>query len=365
MALSTNKKILVISTMYPSGKHPSFGIFVKNQVELLRKKGFNVDVIAIKNPKMGKANVIKKYSQLFINVVSVLLSKGRSYDIVHAHYIFPSGWLALLFKQLCNAKIVVTVHGGDIDKMARIHPLIYQKTKQTLSKADEVIVVGEELRDKVRTEFGIPNHKITLLNMGVNRMIFSPISKKVAKKELGLPIDEKIILYVGNLIYQKGIAELVTAFQEIQVSDRISLHLIGAKKEPEFLADLQKEIRDQQMEKVIFHQAKDQKEIARWLSAADVFVLPSHIEGFGLTALEAMACHTPVIGSKVGGLAYLLDGKAGMAVKPKSPNDLKIALMKVLKDQKLREELVNNGMKKVQKYDQQRLIKSLISIYGR
>jgi len=156
-------KVLVISTMYPSKTHPSFGVFVRNQVELLRTRGYHVDVLAIKNPKMGKANVIQKYACWFLKGLYLFLLKGRSYSVVHAHYIFPSGWLALQFKRFFKAKMIITAHGGDVDKMAQLHPFLYQQTKRILEKTDEVIVVGEVLREKVTTEFNITSDKVTLL----------------------------------------------------------------------------------------------------------------------------------------------------------------------------------------------------------
>ncbi|CQR46191.1 Putative teichuronic acid biosynthesis glycosyltransferase TuaC [Paraliobacillus sp. PM-2] len=364
--LQTNQNILVISTMYPTKQHTSFGIFVKNQVEQLRNQGFFVDVLAIKEPKMGKTKVIKKYSKWLMKAILVCLKKRNKYSVIHAHYVFPSGWIGLWFKRWFKAKLIVTAHGGDIDKMAHLHPWIFKQTKRILQQADEVIVVGEGLKQSILNQFDIPKRNIHVMNMGVNRSIFRPMPQQEAKTTLQLDREQKIILYVGNLIEAKGMIELVQAYDQLKTSDpNLALHLIGAKKDPSFYKKLTHRIDQQKIKHVTFHSAMSQKEIATWMAAADVFVLPSHMEGFGLAALEAMACHTPVVGTSVGGLRVLLDGGAGLAVSPKQKDQLAQGLKQALYNQSLRQKMIYHGDKKAQQNNQERLIQSLITIYRR
>src|SRR5699024_5579626 len=140
------QRILIVSNMYPGKRSQTYGNFVRNQVEQLREKGLIVDVAAITDPRKGKFHTIKKYSLWFLKIFFILIFKGRKYDLVHAHYIFPSGWLALLFKRLFNTKVFVTSHGGDIDQMPKKGQYIYRQTKNILRKADHVIAVGEQLK---------------------------------------------------------------------------------------------------------------------------------------------------------------------------------------------------------------------------
>lgn len=360
-----DKKILVITNMYPTPKHQSFGVFIKNQVEALRKRGLHIDVAAITNPKSGKVNVVTKYTAWIMQTFFCLLTKGKSYDLVHAHYTFPSGYLAMLFKKLFGCRMVVTAHGGDIDKMARKSERLFQLTKKILHSADHVIAVGEELREKITSEFSVPANKVSVINMGVNREIFKPHGKEVTRKELGISGEEKVILFVGNILEQKGLSELVDAFTALRgTNGPMTLRIIGAEKDLFFKKKLEETIAERNLQDdVQFLGVMDQREIARWMCAADCLVLPSHIEGFGLVALEAMACGTPVVGSDAGGLKYLLGDGAGVTVPVKNSRELAHSLSFVLSSKDEREVLIKNGMKKAEENDQERMLNRVVEVY--
>ncbi|MDQ0215304.1 glycosyltransferase involved in cell wall biosynthesis [Oikeobacillus pervagus] len=360
-----SKKVLVISNMYPTDEHKSFGIFVENQVKALRAHGLKVDVSAIKDPRNGKVHVLRKYLTWFLQTLAILIFKGRQYDVVHAHYVFPSGVLGLLFKKLWKTKLVVTAHGGDIDKMARKNAKIHRWTKEILKQADEVIAVGHELKATIEEEFYVHRNKITLLNMGVNREIFYPMDRQEAKRKLQLMEDKPHLLFVGNLIEQKGLLELFQAVSSLKKENgAVRLSVIGANKDAHFygvLTRLQKEL--QLEEDIHFLGVKNQQEVALWMSASDVFVLPSHIEGFGLVALEAMACGTPVVGTNVGGLKYLLAEGAGCIVEVQNPSKLQDGIEKVLHERTFRSQLIEKGLQNAEENDQEKIIDKLLSLY--
>lgn len=355
--------LLVITNMYPSQKTPSFGIFVKNQVTAIRNKGIHVDVVGINDHRMGKFYIIKKYL-MWIMKIFLYLFKGRKYHIIHCHYVFPSGFFGLIFQKLFGTRLVVTAHGGDIDKMARKNKFLFKQTKKILEKADEIIAVGEKLKHDIVNDFGIPKERISIINMGVNRNVFKPIHKDAAKNQLNLSRDFMHILYVGNLIKAKGLEELVGAFKNLKKDfPNIQLHLIGANKEPSFLKSLKEKITNEKIDNIYFYPPMKQSEIAVWMSAADVFVLPSHMEGFGLVALEAMSCHTPVVGSDVGGLSYLLSNNAGVLVQPENTESLKNGIEKVLKDADFRRKLILQGEKRADENDEKKQISLLLNVY--
>jgi glycosyltransferase involved in cell wall biosynthesis len=360
------KKILVLSNMYPTEKAKSFGIFVKNQVEALRGRGLQVDVIAVTNPRTDKVNVLTKYIFWFLRALIHCMTKGRSYDIVHAHYVFPTGMLGLLYKKWWKKKLIVTAHGGDIDRMANKSGRIRQWTTTILQEADHVIAVGHKLAEQIHHDFGVPKENISVINMGVNRRIFQPLDKGEARKRCGINEQEIPILFVGNIIRQKGLIELVEAFFKLKKEyPSVSLYMIGAKKDDAFYHELIDRIKEAGINDVHIYDAMKQQEVAVWMAAAEMFVLPSHLEGFGLVALEAMSCHTPVVGSRVGGLAYLLGDGAGVLVEPGNPDSLFEGMKKVLHDFALRKQLIQKGEARAQENDQERIIDQILKLYGR
>ncbi|GAA0487037.1 glycosyltransferase family 4 protein [Salinibacillus aidingensis] len=363
--MGKEKRVLVLSNMYPGKISQTFGIFVKNQVEAIKDRGMDLDVVAVHDPRMGKPFVLKKYLLWLIRILLVFLTKGRRYDLVHAHYVFPSGLFALWFKKRFGTKIVVTAHGGDIDKMSKKGGFFFKKTKQILQEADYVVAVGENLRRDITETFEVDENKTAVINMGVNRQVFQPMDKGQAKDAVGLSQEKFSLLFVGNLIKQKGLLELLEAYKSLkQTNPHLELHLMGPVKNEEFMNEMKHKIHEEAMKEVHIHPPKDQAEVATWMAAADVFVLPSHMEGFGLVALEAMSCHTPVVGSDVGGLTYLLQD-AGVPFEPKNAASLADAVEKVMNSEELRATLIENGERKAWENDQEKLLDNLMDIYDR
>ncbi|MFB5661025.1 glycosyltransferase family 4 protein [Alteribacillus sp. HJP-4] len=358
-------RVLVISNMYPSTTAPTFGIFVKNQVEALGKRGLHLDVAAVTNPNMGKRNVMEKYSKWMFHTCRRFLSKESSYDIIHAHYAFPSGMLARWFKKRYGIPYVVTSHGGDLNKMARKSPFFFKQTKKILQDAAHVIVVGYDLEQQVLHDFEVPPEKLSVFSMGVNRDVFYPHDTQLVREKLGVNSEHKHLLYVGNILPEKGSTDLIEGFAKVKEDmPETKLHIVGQPKQQSYYDKLTKRIETLGLtEDVHFHGSRPQAEVAEWMSAADVFVLPSHIEGFGLVAVEAMACATPVVGTDTGGLSHLLAEDAGALAMPKQPETLAASVMRVLKDDVYRKRLLENAKKRVEENDAEEITDRVLSIY--
>ncbi|MEH7119884.1 glycosyltransferase [Neobacillus vireti] len=358
-------KVTVISNMYPTSQHKSFGIFVKNQVEALCSKGLSVDVIAIDNPNKGKLNLLKKYGKWAFTFLTHLLFKGRRTAVVHAHYVFPSGWLGKWYKRIYGARLIVTAHGGDIDKMIKKSERISRMTKDILAEADHVIAVGQELYDTLEKDFGVPSEKLSLINMGVNREVFRPIEKQQARKRCGIKEGATPLLFVGNIIQQKGLDELVEAFAPLKKDHSdYELYILGSNKDQGYFQKITGLIKEKGLtESIHFLGTKEQQEVALWMAAAEVFILPSHLEGFGLVALEAMACGTPVVGTNVGGLKYLLNNRNGMLVEVKNASALKDGIQAVLDSEELKQTYIQNGLEKAKENDQEIMTERVIELY--
>lgn len=351
------KKILVISNMYPSKNHPTFGIFVKNQVESLRSQGLTVDVISNQNPEKGKVNLLSKYLKWFIDFKLYLLKNLNRISLIHAHYVFPTGALALMAKYLFKIPFAVTAHGGDLDQMAKKHPIIQKLTKKILKEASAVIVVGAGLKNDVLNNYGIREDKIHVLSMGVNTKVFKNFNKLDALNTLNLPSDTKKILYVGNVIRNKGIIELVEAFVSLQAE--YSLYLVGSTKDEGFVKEVKHMIKEKSLVNTHFVPPQTQSNLALWMNACDTLVLPSYHEGFGLVALEGLASGIPVVATDVGGLPSLLENNRGILIEERNSLAIVDGIQKAM-NASFNQENIDRLV-----YDQsdERIIESLKSIY--
>lgn len=356
------KQIVVASNMFPSDKHPTYGIFVHNQVELLRRNGVDVAVIANANPDKGKVNLIRKYASWFLKYMKYVSANRKNISAVHAHYIFPSGVLAMLSKKIWNIPYAVTAHGGDLDQMPNKSPLIRKLTAAIMKNADEVIVVGEALKDNAMSLQPIPENKLHVISMGVDTEIFKPLPASETEGLLAAS-SGPAILYVGNIIRAKGLLELADAFKTVQAqTPEAALYLIGSRKDTAFAEELNNKIGELGLKNVHFIDPLPQAEINSWMNAASVLVLPSHIEGFGLVALEAMAAGLPVVGSEVGGLKFLLAEKRGVLFEKGNSEALAAGIQAVLtnKETHLDEEKIREA---VQEHSFSTIVAKLLRLY--
>jgi len=355
------KKILVISNMYPTSDHLSFGIFVKNQVTALEKAGLDVEISVNTNPATGKKNTIMKYAKWGFSTLMKGFKYRKSIDVTHAHYVFPSGMLSLLLKKMFGIPFIVTAHGGDIERMAKKNARIRNWTASILRESEHVIAVGPVLAQQIEQDFGIEQNKISVVSMGVNREVFTKESQAAIRTELQLAAEPFRFLFVGNVIKQKGVEELLQAFQMLKtkVSRPVELTIVGSRRDQTFYQSLQPLI----SEDVKFVDPLKQQELVKWFQASDVFVLPSHLEGFGLVALEALATDTPVIASNVGGLVSLLGEGAGHLVEPENAMVLSEEMLRAVntpKDQYMNREAVD---KVLTIHDEKNITARCIAIY--
>ncbi|MEO4054151.1 glycosyltransferase [Solibacillus sp. CAU 1738] len=353
------KKALIISNMYPSQDHLSYGIFVKNQVQQLNEAGIETLLAVNNDPATGKKNVIKKYSKWALNVWSTFRKNKRDISITHAHYVFPSGLFSYYLKKRYNVPYIVTAHGGDINKMAKKNSRIKNYTANILQNADHVIAVGEELAQTIQSEYDVPENRITVMSMGIDRTVFKETDKRTAQLALGMDPERTNFLFVGNIIQEKGVEELVTAFNTLdaQHPNKSALYCIGSTKDANFTTKV-KQLKTS--DNIHFIEPMPQTELARYFQAASIFVLPSYIEGLGLVALEAMSCGTPVIASEVGGLKYILANNTGVLVSPKDASALEQAMSSALQGIQVDEAKVQQLL---ETHDAKNIVQRLTTLY--
>ncbi|MEN6482953.1 MAG: glycosyltransferase, partial [Anaerolineaceae bacterium] len=218
--------------------------------------------------------------------------------------------------------------------------------------------------------------KIHIIPPGVNTSRFYPIAKDEAKSAINIPIDQQMILFVGRIEPLKGLDVLLKALAILKDSGLFSfcphyLAVIGGDtdiSEPEMnvemahLQDLRKELCLEDL--VVFLGKRSQDTLPYYYSAAEVVVMPSHYESFGMVALEAMACGTPVIASQVGGLAYLIqDNVTGFVVPDDEPEGLANKISMLLQDKNLREKFGRQGAEYAKDYSWENIADKVIDIY--
>lgn len=356
-------KILVLSNMYPTEAHPTYGIFVRNQVELLRANGIDVDVAAITDPGKGKAAALKKYGGWAMETGRRLFGGRKSYTVTHAHYAFPTGLLSLIGKRLFGVPYIVTVHGGDLDQMAKKSPRIRQMTERILKEAAHVITVGQRLYEEVTGQYEIPASRVSILSMGVDTDVFRPRERAAVRADLGIPEDEKAVLFVGNIIRAKGTTELVDAAALLdQEGEPVTLYLVGSVKDAGYTEELKAHISELGLDRVRFVGTEPQERLSEWMSACDVLALPSYHEGFGLVALEGMASGVRVVGSDVGGLSVLLGDDRGILVPPKDAGALAAGIREAL-DPDSRAFDGESIRREVARHSKDQILRELLEIY--
>lgn len=255
-------RALIVTNMWPSAAAPARGAFVRDQVQALRDlDGVDVDVFAFApGGYLGAARELRR-------------RRGSGYDIVHAHFGLTA-WPSLAVR---GAPHVVTLHGTDLR-----HPRSRLITAAALPFVDLVATVSADLARQVpRTTTRRP---VAVLPCGVDLQRFRPIARTEARERLGLPPDEPCLLFPADPARR---AKRIDRAREVAGGTR--LLTLGHV---------------------------DPAEVPLWVNAANAVLVPSEAEGFGLAALEALACDVPVLATPVGIHPQALEGVAGTLCAP-------------------------------------------------
>ena len=216
--------------------------------------------------------------------------------------------------------------------------------------------------------------KITIIPPGVDTSHFYPIPADEARQFIGLAPDARMILFVGRIEPLKGVATLIQAVACLRLKnlkEPVHLAVIGGDPEAGSAEISQEMVRLQNMcdeltigKMVVFLGKRGQDTLPYYYSAAEVVVMPSHYESFGMVALEAMACGTPVIASQVGGLAFLVqDGVTGYTVPAEDYDALCERLTSILGDESLRQQMGRNAAEYAQNYEWEKITKQIVEVY--
>ena len=282
-----------------------------------------------------------------------------AYDLVHANF-WMSGWVACEAKRDLGLPFAQTFHAlGEIKKReqgaADTSPPERRAAEfRILEEADRVLATCPAEVEELTALYDADPARLTLVPCGVDARKFRPVDRSKARERLGLP-DEPTIVYVGRLVPRKGVDTLVEAFALLPDHLDARLVIVGGEPgveispETDRLSALAGKLKVR--ERVHFTGSRPQGELRRYYGAADVAVTVPHYEPFGMTPLEAMACATPVVGSRVGGIkSSVADGKTGYLVPPKDPEALAGRLLRLLSDESLRDRLGRAARRRIKEH---------------
>jgi len=320
--------------------------------------------------------------------------KMLSYDLLHSHY-WLSGLAGLDLKREWNIPLVHMFHTlGEMKNRVAQHPSEQEGEsrlrgeRRLIAEADRIVAATQAEETQLQFLYHADERKITIIPPGVDTGRFYPIPRDEARAVIGVPAGDRMVLFVGRIEPLKGLETLLRAMallhgQGILQQCLCYLVIIGGDPEPrpETRPDAGSDTRAEDMtaemarlqrlsqelglaEVVIFLGKRDQDSLPYYYSSAEVVVMPSHYESFGMVALEAMACGVPVVASQVGGLAFLVqDGVTGFHVPDGDPRALADALLRLITDPGLRQRMGEQAVAYAQDFDWEKIARQIQELY--
>jgi D-inositol-3-phosphate glycosyltransferase len=294
---------------------------------------------------------------------------GSAYDLVHSHY-WLSGLVGQRLKERWRVPHVTMFHTlGEIKNRASLSEhetdLRISSEAQIIAGADRVICATESERGLIRQLYRADAAKVTVIPLGVDLERFRPTDQKTARAALGLN-GERIVLFVGRLEPLKGIDVLINAAAILESDIECSVLIVGGDERSKAqVTRLRNLARRQGIEqRIAFVGAVDHETLPLYYNAADVCVVPSHYESFGLVAVEAMASGIPVVASRVGGLmGTIRDGETGYLIPWLCPEPFAERIELLLDNEPLRRNLGEAAREAVGRYRWENVAGAIMDVY--
>jgi glycosyltransferase involved in cell wall biosynthesis len=276
-------KVLVVTNMYPIPEMPSFGTFVREQVESLRKEGVEVDVFFV-NGRKSVFNYLWAFPRFWAHLLM------HRYDLIHSHYLF----VTMVARAQLLYPLVITQHSGEA----------YTKWQRRLSYlinplVDKIIAVSEDTKRKGHLDGAI------VIPCGIDFNLFQPMPRMEARQLLGLPPDKKLVLWAGEYFRPEKRFDIVQ----------------------EAIALLREKVPETEL---VLVSGKPLSAVPAYMNACDVLLLVSDKEGSPMVIKEAMACNLPVVSVPAGDVAEIIEGTEGCYLCTQDPRDVAEKLELVL-----------------------------------
>ena len=336
-------KILIITNLYKNRKEPGKAQFHTQQFKALSEMcdieivspipyfQFSKNEVPLKDEVDGIKVFYPRYLVIpkimrslywlffYVGVINCVrkIQEEFDFDVILSMWAYPDGVGSYFIGKNLKKLVVIGSLGSDIN--------VYRKSFKrrnliacAMKRCAKVIVVSSDLKNKIMA-MGVDEQKITVLHNGIQEDVFKPMDKAQCRNELGLPLDKRIVLHVGNHVYVKGVDILIDAAKDL--SDEYCVAMVGDGVLTETLKKIVKD--GSYKAEVLFAGRKSHDEIPKWINAADVFCLSSRNEGQPNVVLEALACGVPVVASRVGGIPEIINSEyLGVLVGSENPNAL-------------------------------------------
>jgi len=346
-------KVLIITTFYPPSKG-GIQTYTYEITKNLQNMGNEVTIFAI------SSNGIKKiFSHPFLKVYkenkkTSLLCIFKIHDAVLATSWFPSGLLGVFLSHLYNVPLYISAHGNEVFYPEKSF-ILKKLMLFCFNKAKKIFAVSKYTK-KLLISKGVSKNKIVVIPNGTDPERFHPdVDFSDILRKHGLQ-NKKIILSISRLVERKNFGAVIEIMPEILKEFSDAMYLIGGtgpmRKKWEELAR-KKGVKD----KIMFLGYIPDEELPKYYAMCNVFVMPSiemknegEVEGFGIAFLEANASGKPVIGGRSGGIENaIVDGVTGILVNPEKQEELRDAILKLLKEPSIAESMGKKGRERIEK----------------
>jgi D-inositol-3-phosphate glycosyltransferase len=364
-------------------------VFTRSQDEhvahVLHDLGYSNRVIHINaGPEvpLPRSELVTYIPDYYSGILDFARRKGIRYDLIHSHY-WMSGIAAGMLKAEWHIPIIQMFHtlGYMKNKIAQNSteiegPYRLIGEQKMMDLADKIIAATPAEVKQLTTHYHVDQQKITVIPPGVDCSHFYPIPKDEAKAFIGIPPDARMILFVGRIEPLKGVETLLRAISIMREDCNLEecpyhLVIIGGDSNDQIVDPDSELFRLKSLchdlgldETVIFLGKRDQTTLPYYYSAAEMLVMPSYYESFGMVALESMACGTPVVASNIGGLAYLVqDGVTGFTVSDRNDKALARRVSQLLFDQELQAKIGKQAAQYALSYSWENIAAKIKSLY--
>jgi len=315
--------------------------------------------IGVPDPKVAKALEVLSFN---MNMVADPITS----DIVHTHTWYTN-FAGALAKRTYGAKLVATVHSLEPlrpwkrEQLGAGYELSSWMEREGLTACDAIIAVSEDMRKDILKCYEVPAKRVSVIHNGVDPAKYHPLEGGASLSKFG--IKKPFVFFVGRLTRQKGVFDLVDAMEHVPEGTTLVL-ATGKPDTPEIEDELRTALK--KMNNVVWiHQMLEDPDLVALYNEAAVFACPSVYEPFGIINLEAMACETPVVATRVGGIKEVVeDGTTGLLVPPGDSARLGKAIAKIIEDPALAAQMGTAGRKRVlSQFTWDRIAEKTLALY--